>query len=61
MRIGIETLAAEFEPGGEHKLHRHPNCEQATFLLSGSIRRWEFQRRVRSARIVRTVIIPLPP
>jgi quercetin dioxygenase-like cupin family protein len=27
---------AEFEPGGEHKLHRHPNCEQATFLLSGS-------------------------
>jgi quercetin dioxygenase-like cupin family protein len=26
---------AEFEPGGEHKLHRHPNCEQATFLLSG--------------------------
>src|ERR1700757_2280132 len=27
---------AEFELGGEHKLHRHPNCEQATFLLSGS-------------------------
>ena len=27
---------AEFEPGGEHKLHRHPSCEQATFLLSGS-------------------------
>jgi quercetin dioxygenase-like cupin family protein len=27
---------AEFEPGGEHKLHRHPHCEQATFLLSGS-------------------------
>src|ERR1700758_340862 len=27
---------AEFEPGGEHKLHRHPNCEQATFLLSES-------------------------
>jgi quercetin dioxygenase-like cupin family protein len=27
---------AEFAPRGEHKLHRHPNCEQATFLLSGS-------------------------
>jgi quercetin dioxygenase-like cupin family protein len=27
---------AEFEPGGEHKLHRHPNCEQATFLLHGT-------------------------
>jgi quercetin dioxygenase-like cupin family protein len=27
---------AEFAPGGKHKLHRHPNCEQATFLLSGS-------------------------
>ena len=27
---------AEFAAGGEHKLHRHPNCEQATFLLSGS-------------------------
>jgi uncharacterized RmlC-like cupin family protein len=27
---------AEFGPGGEHKLHRHPNCEQATFLLTGN-------------------------
>ena len=27
---------AEFEPEGAHNLHRHPNCEQATFLLSGS-------------------------
>jgi quercetin dioxygenase-like cupin family protein len=26
---------AEFAPGGAHKLHRHPNCEQATFLLTG--------------------------
>jgi quercetin dioxygenase-like cupin family protein len=27
---------AEFESGGQHKLHRHPKCEQATFLLSGT-------------------------
>jgi quercetin dioxygenase-like cupin family protein len=31
---GMLSLA-EFAPGGEHKLHRHPNCEQATFLLTG--------------------------
>jgi quercetin dioxygenase-like cupin family protein len=34
-RRGMLSIA-EFEPGGEHKLHRHPNCEQATFLLRGT-------------------------
>jgi quercetin dioxygenase-like cupin family protein len=25
----------EFEPGGQHRLHRHPNADQITYLLSG--------------------------
>ncbi|HWW84367.1 MAG TPA: cupin domain-containing protein, partial [Vicinamibacterales bacterium] len=27
---------AEFEPGGQHRLHRHPNTPQITYLLSGA-------------------------
>lgn len=27
---------AEFEPGGHHRLHRHPNTPQITYLLSGA-------------------------
>ncbi|WP_051383195.1 cupin domain-containing protein [Bradyrhizobium sp. WSM3983] len=26
---------AEFQPGGQHKLHRHPNADQISYLLSG--------------------------
>jgi quercetin dioxygenase-like cupin family protein len=27
---------AEFEPGGQHRLHRHPNTAQITYLLDGT-------------------------
>jgi quercetin dioxygenase-like cupin family protein len=27
---------AEFQPGGQHRLHRHPNAAQITYLLSGA-------------------------
>ena len=38
-KVGSRQLifdVVDIEPGAVHTLHRHPNAEQATYLLSGS-------------------------